>query len=377
VAQTLHQRLFALHQHHHQTHSGGKTVSLGLIRMANINPLVAAARALMEMPSPTDHCVHYCVYHSQHPLAMRSHIEARLDAALMRKDPQALWQVAEIRNAIEQQPQQHHLFVVLATSVAEVGRDHDYDWAIAEPSSMRSFIQLAGRILRHRQRDEYAPTSPNFYLLSHNVRALKGEKVVFLRPGFESKDGFTLASHDLREILKPEDYQNISAAPRIQQPPVLKEPFTLISLEHAALATKLFGPKNGSSSQPTAVLWWRKPLHWNGELQRHTPFRRSDPQQRYWLRLEDESEKTRFMLQDDGPEGWKKIDVIRSVEQAMADGVSLWVEMDYTTLYLQLAEEKQWELARVSDRFGEISISTRDNREWCWHPWLGVFGEKS
>ncbi|UUE09291.1 type I-F CRISPR-associated helicase Cas3f [Dickeya zeae] len=374
VAHTLHQRLFALHQHHHQTHSGGKTVSLGLIRMANINPLVAVARALMEMPSPPDYCVHYCVYHSQHPLAMRSHIEARLDAALMRKDPEALWQVAEIRNAIEQQPQQHHLFVVLATSVAEVGRDHDYDWAIAEPSSMRSFIQLAGRILRHRQRDEYVPTSPNFYLLSHNVLALKGETVAFCQPGFESKDNLTLASHDLREILKPEDYQHISAVPRIQQPLVLKKPFTLISLEHAALATKLFGPKNGSSSQPTAVLWWRESLHWNGELQRHTPFRRSDPQQRYWLRLEDESEKTRFMLQDDGPSGWKEINVIRSVEQAMADGVSLWVEMDYTTLYLQLAEEKQWELARVSDRFGEISISTRDNREWCWHEWLGVFG---
>ncbi|MCO7253580.1 type I-F CRISPR-associated helicase Cas3f [Dickeya oryzae] len=375
VAHTLHQRLFALHQHHHQTHSGGKTVSLGVIRMANINPLVAVARALMEMPSPPDYCVHYCVYHSQHPLAMRSHIEARLDAALMRKDPEALWQVAEIRNAIEQQPQQHHLFVVLATSVAEVGRDHDYDWAIAEPSSMRSFIQLAGRILRHRQRDEYVPTSPNFYLLSHNVLALKGEKVVFLRPGFESKDGFTLASHDLRELLKPEDYQYISAAPRITEPPLDLKKLTLISLEHAALRLMLLGrtiPR--PTDKPAAVLWWKVSLHWNGELQRHTPFRRSDPQQRYWLRLEDESEKTRFMLQDDGPEGWKKIDVIRSVEQTMADGVSLWVEMDYTALYLQLAEEKQWELARVSDRFGEISISTRDNLAWCWHPWLGVFG---
>ncbi|GAB7208392.1 hypothetical protein OS21_48940 [Dickeya oryzae] len=101
---------------------------------------------------------------------------------------------------------------------------------------------------------------------------------------------------------------------------------------------------------------------------------RSDPQQRYWLRLEEEGDDPVFMLQDDGPSGWKEIDVIRSVEQAMADGVSLWVEMDYTALYLQLAEEKQWELARVSDRFGEISISTRDNLAWCWHPWLGVFG---
>nr|WP_278249789.1 hypothetical protein [Photorhabdus cinerea] len=36
----------------------------------------------------------------------------------------------------------HHIFAVMATSIAEVGRDHDYDWNIAEPGSMRSLIQL-------------------------------------------------------------------------------------------------------------------------------------------------------------------------------------------------------------------------------------------
>lgn len=374
VAQTLHQRLFRLHEQHHQTHPSGKTVSLGLIRMANINPLAAVARALMVMPSPPDCCVHYCVYHSQHPLVMRSHIEARLDAALMRKHPDALWQVTEIREAIEQQPQRHHLFVVLATSVAEVGRDHDYDWAIAEPSSMRSLIQLAGRILRHRQRDEFVPTSPNFYLLSHNVRALKGEPVAFCRPGFESNDRL-LTSHDLHQLLKPEDYRAISAVPRIQ-PPVLKKPLTLVTLEHAALAGKLFGPKGTSPLQATAVLWWRKPLHWNGELQRRTRFRQSEQQQRYCLWLEDESDALRFMVPDDGPSGWKASEAIRPVTLTLAEGVSGWVEMDCTARYSQLAEEKQWELAWVSARFGEISLSKRDN-EWFWHPLLGVFGEQS
>ncbi|MEI7254533.1 type I-F CRISPR-associated helicase Cas3f [Dickeya dadantii] len=372
VAQTLHQRLFRLHEQHHQTHPSGKTVSLGLIRMANINPLAAVARALMVMPSPPDCCVHYCVYHSQHPLVMRSHIEARLDTALMRKHPDALWQVTEIREAIEQQPQRHHLFVVLATSVAEVGRDHDYDWAIAEPSSMRSLIQLAGRILRHRQRDEFVPTSPNFYLLSHNVRALKGEPVAFCRPGFESNDRL-LTSHDLHQLLKPEDYRAISAVPRIQPPVVLKKPLTLVTLEHAALAGKLFGPKGASPSQATAVMWWRKPLHWNGELQRRTPFRQSEPQQRYCLWLDDESDALRFMVPDDGPSGWKASEAIRPVTLTLAEGVSGWVAMDCTARYSQLAEEKQWELAWVSARFGEISLSKRDN-EWFWHPLLGVFG---
>jgi CRISPR-associated endonuclease/helicase Cas3 len=39
---------------------------------------------------------------------------------------------------------------VLGSPVTEVGRDHDYDWAVVEPSSMRSLIQLAGRVRRHR-----------------------------------------------------------------------------------------------------------------------------------------------------------------------------------------------------------------------------------
>ena len=38
---------------------------------------------------------------------------------------------------------------MLGSPVTEVGRDHDYDWAVVEPSSMRSLIQLAGRVRRH------------------------------------------------------------------------------------------------------------------------------------------------------------------------------------------------------------------------------------
>ena len=75
-----------LHQHHHQKHENGAQTSLGLIRMANINPMVAVAKQLMAISPPAGYQIHYCVYHSQHPLAVRSYIEERLDAALMR-DP--------------------------------------------------------------------------------------------------------------------------------------------------------------------------------------------------------------------------------------------------------------------------------------------------
>ncbi|MBA0187572.1 type I-F CRISPR-associated helicase Cas3f [Pectobacterium odoriferum] len=375
VAQAIHPLLRDLHLQHHQKHKNGKAVSLGLVRMANINPLVAVARQLLAMPSPPDTCIHYCIYHSQHPLAMRSYIEQRLDAALMRNDADALWQVAEIRQAIENAPQQHHIFVVLATSVAEVGRDHDYDWAIVEPSSMRSFIQLAGRILRHRQDEQHVPKTPNITLLSHNIRALRDKDVAYCKPGFESDDE-PLTTHDLRQLLQEEDYRHLNAAPRIVQPAALTKPFSLVALEHAVLGKTLLGLKNqklDGLKRPPAAFWWRAHPHWNGELQRRTPFRQSAKDEPYTLWIADDDEDAVFMIPDDGPSKWKQSDVIRPTSLSMAEGVCAWIDHDYHALYQRLADEKQWELKRVSERFGEIRLREDEEKDWLWHPLLGVF----
>lgn len=374
VAQTLRELMFSLHHHHHQTHVSGKTVSLGLIRMANIDPLAAVARQLLTLPTPEDCCIHYCIYHSQHPLAMRSHIEARLDAALMRKNADALWQVVEIREAMAQAPQRHHLFVVLATAVAEVGRDHDYDWAIAEPSSMRSLIQLAGRIRRHRQVPPGELSFANFYILSHNIRALKGKSPAYCRPGFESET-LSLPTHDLTQLLDETDYRHIDATPRITEPVIKsKTRLTLVSLEHAALKLTLLGRKNQKPPDPAANLWWCAHPHWNGELQRRTRFRASEPEQRYSLWLEDESAEPVFKMPDDGPSGWKQSDAVKAVTLAMAEGVTSWVAVDYPELYTHLADDMRRELGWISARFGEINLADRSGG-WCWHPLLGVFGE--
>ncbi|KHT41853.1 type I-F CRISPR-associated helicase Cas3f [Pectobacterium brasiliense] len=375
VAQAIHPLIRDLHSQHHQQHKSGKTVSLGLVRMANIDPLVAVARQLLAIPSPPDTCIHYCIYHSQHPLAMRSYIEKRLDAALMRNDADALWQVEEIRQAIENTPQQHHIFVVLATSVAEVGRDHDYDWAIVEPSSMRSFIQLAGRILRHRQDEQHVPKTPNIAMLSHNIKALKDEHVAYCKPGFESEDE-RLDTHDLRQLLQEEDYRHLNAAPRIVQPATLTKPFSLVALEHAVLGKTLLGLTNqklDGLKRPPAAFWWRAHPHWNGELQRRTPFRKSDRDEPYTLWIADDNEAPVFMMQDDGPSGWKQSDIARPVALNTAEGVRAWIEPDYCALYQRLADEKQWELSWVSARFGEIRL--QEKKDWYWHPLLGVFGQ--
>jgi len=148
------------HPHNHSTDTAsGKRVSLGLIRMANIAPLYDVALAMYAPDALPPELqgqvrIHLCVYHSQFPLLLRSAIEQQLDTLLNRRgarvdhDP-ALHRPA-LRALIDSHPEPHHLFIVLGSPVTEVGRDHDYDWAVVEPSSMRSLIQLAGRVRRHR-----------------------------------------------------------------------------------------------------------------------------------------------------------------------------------------------------------------------------------
>ncbi len=372
VAGRIIKSIESLHQLHHQQHSTGKTASVGVVRMANIDPLVAVARRLLNTCPSADTRFHYCIYHSRHPLAMRSHIEKRLDVTLTRYDPDALWQVDEVRNALERYPEKHHIFVVLATSVAEVGRDHDYDWMIAEPSSMRSLIQLAGRLQRHRQQ---CPAQPNMHILHKNVKALRQSAPstpAYCKPGFETLANL-FSSHDLHQLIDPQQYQVITAIPRIQEriPKTPKD--NLVDLEHHRLQLELQG---SPANKECAAQWWRHPVSWCGELQRKTPFRQSAPDEQHNLWIAEEGDEPLFRKPDDGIEGWKDSGGFKPITQEMVPGVSAWIDMDYGKIYQQLADEMEWELPRISATFGEIRLTADERKIWRWHPLLGVFGER-
>jgi CRISPR-associated endonuclease/helicase Cas3 len=211
MAHQIHASVLELHsRYQHKQPKGNAVASFGLVRMANIKPLVAVAQKLMLMPSPQGLNVHYCVYHSQFLLLQRSAIETRLDAVLNRKDPAAIWSHSSVQDAISKAPNEEHVFVVLGSPVTEVGRDHSYDWAVVEPSSIRSVIQLAGRVLRHDQ--VTMVDQPNIHLLNQNIRALRGEREAFVKPGFEG-GGLLLKSHLLNEVLSEHQYQTINALP--------------------------------------------------------------------------------------------------------------------------------------------------------------------
>lgn len=372
LTQTLHDELHALHHAHHQKQpKTGHRVSIGLIRMANIKPLVAVAQQLLAQ-KPQPNCrIHYCIYHSQHPLAVRSAIERELDSVLARHNPEALWQQPVIKQALCQRSEENQIFVVLATPVAEVGRDHDYDWAIAEPSSMRSLIQLAGRIWRHRP--PKVPDSPNLSILNGNVYALRGKPVAYTKPGFESEK-FKLRYKNLERLLRPEQYQKISALPRITESPLLQWERNLVDLEHTHLGAKLFGSQRFRNwPYAYATLWWQKPLHWNFELQRQTSFRESAPDETFVLYLEDEGDEPEFRQWHENGELKPCRSLFDEIEVRIADGVSTWGYQSFDDIALELANAKDMELEEVSRRYGVLRLrKLNDSSKWCYHPILGV-----
>ena len=378
MAQTIREHIIKLHQNHHQSHND-KNVSIGLVRMANINPLVAVAIDLMQQDvAGQDTCIHYCVYHSHYPLAIRSYLENKLDRILKRHKPETIWHHPEIDEKLNNSPQQNHIFVVLASPVAEVGRDHDYDWAIVEPSSMRSIIQLAGRVLRHRA---LAPQEPNILLLNRNYKALAGkERGCFKNPGFEVVELENENTHDLREILAEDQYKIINAIPRITEGcslANLRSWTNLVEMEHKALTLQLF------KGEKPANVWWKNHPQWCGEVQRQQRFRRSQKDEAYYLWIADEYSPAKWQWKNENVKPAKfgelsgvSIDTIQL--NSYGAGNDFWFKLDAKTIYAQLADELRIDtLEDVSRQFGEVRLVEYENspQEYKYHPDLGVFQE--
>lgn len=381
LAQVLRPQLSRLHQLNHTVDPiNGKKISFGLVRFANINPLVAVARELIRLGAEAGQRIHLCVYHSRHPLLVRSAIEQRLDRLLNRKKPEAIFSDPEVQQHLAGSAENDHLFVVLATAVAEVGRDHDYDWAIVEPSSMRSIIQLAGRVRRHRP-EPYK--TPNLLLLDSNIAHLTNGpgKPAFFRPGFEhqSQPHFQLNSHCLSELLTPEQLKTIDASSRIRQRDELQPTNNLVDLEHAHLRDLMQEAPPGKTPLSLPVpLWWTTHVHQSGYLQRRAPFRQDNlGRQRYGLLPDEDGEIGFYRFGDDG----KPVAVdhlLRPISIEPGPGLSLWGEPDYAAALASLAERRGMEVRECAERFGALDLPLKQaegvlriDEEWGYHPALG------
>ncbi|MGL5908082.1 MAG: hypothetical protein ACRCZA_15460 [Shewanella sp.] len=369
-ANTIMQGSFTLHKNNH-VNLDDKQVSIGLVRMANINPMVAVAKALLNLPVPDDTHIHLCVYHSRYPLAVRSYLESKLDHILNRKEK---WPPQSVQILIKKNAAKNQLFIVLASPVAEVGRDHDYDWAIIEPSSMRSIIQIAGRVLRHRDK---VPEQNNILLINQNIKQLKDSERCFSQPGFEVESlKLKLNKHTLREVLHESQYQLINAVERVikSKQPALEN---LVALEHQALLTKLF--KNPDS----AKIWWKEQVHWCGVVQNLQVFRKSAKDEAVYLLNKDDELMWAWKNEAAYP---PKMGALSGSGISIKDesatfptaDISFWFDLNPLTIYAELASDFNISTEEVSQRFGEIrlvSYKKNDINEYKWSANLGVYQE--
>lgn len=405
-----------LHSHHYSIdpHSG-KQISFGLVRMANIEPLVEVALALFRQGVAAGWQVHLSVYHARFPLLLRSAIEQRLDAVLNRRLPNAVFERPDIRQCIDAHSASKQMFIVLGSPVTEVGRDHDYDWAVVEPSSMRSLIQLAGRVRRHRTS---ACIEPNISVFDTNLRHLKNPAgAAFTLPGFEDGKGFLLHSHRLGQLLRPQELDNlntIDARPRIQSPApnALQPQRYWIDLEHSRLRQSLLStspiepsastapvataparpPRRGQAraQEPAAAFnaatWWQAPPQdalLTHLLPQKQPFRQeTQPKQDALLLLNDDEDGIELHLALDWAKrsrhGPRSVDVTRERMVRLDDkcvqgeGIAVWGAFDYLQAVNELAQSMGITPTICAQRYGSVALAVSE-ATWQvrFHPALG------
>ena len=396
----------------------GKCLSFGLIRMANIGPLVEVAQHLYRKSNfHEDVQVHLRVYHSQFPLLARSALEQRLDAVLKRSSRDGVDPVLKkplVREVLSASRKKHHLFIVLGSPVTEVGRDHDYDWAVVEPSSVRSLVQLAGRVRRHRKG---AVNEPNIVVLEQNIKAIlqsnNPSKAAYCKPGFEMDDKpaqkpgckpsfgmgekpveqqrfpFHFNSHHVSDLLGSEASKgegwSVDSCPRIM-PSVkgLNPRNNMADMEHARMHDAML-PRapdkkmNTPVSRAASLCWSMGTDGWcTGVLPQFQRFR-DDPLGKVDMVMlpDDDEEVLELHRIQKGAFKWQGLYVreeasrLHRVQGLAENGVVLpWLAVDLMSEVLSYAKEIDVPLRQAAERVATISLPKQDE-SWSFHELLG------
>lgn len=371
----------------------GSKVSFGLVRMANIDPLFHVAQALFALGGPEGVHIHLCVYHARFPLVQRSAIENMLDTAFNRRvAQQAVYALPSVRAALNAYPQKEHIFIVLASPVCEVGRDWDADWAVAEPSSVRALIQLAGRVQRHRR---IPATEPNFLILDTALKYFKKKTgAIFSRPGFERGEGsvYHLSSHWMHDVLRPDEYQALTALPRVAPQPynVWQPQHKLADLEQACMRDSLLPPPVAPPNRrgikrvfaprvDMAALCWQYPhANLTGVLPQEQPFRESTEKEDTLVFLPNEETEDLSLYREEQQKNTKRDTLYIPVEASRwhtvtlncGPNISVWGVADLNTLLQEQAENLDMPLSVCARRMATVTVR-QNTQGWLYHHALG------
>ncbi len=352
----------------------GIRVSFGLIRTANIPLCVRLTRMLLKAGLTEGFELRALAYHSRQLLIMRHEEERHLDSALHAMklaDPI----IREHLKQCKADGVSDLAFILVATPVEEVGRDHDFDWAIVEPSSFRSLIQLAGRVRRHR---DGGISKPNIAVLQYNLKGLQGKEIAFTRPGYESRK-FPLSSHNVCDLLDTEALsERIDAVPRLLERSADWKT-DLAQLEHHSIDDSLqiesvtagnFG-KDPKSKEPvlapgkplgfTKGIWWMTALP-----QALNPFRKQDGEQRISVSLVIDCDGQEFRARDEYRKGiWNSVGSALNIEKHELNAEELkrlWLRRDYFSLiekYSRILHLNSKNTA--SEIYGSVELTITDS----------------
>lgn len=341
-------------------------ISVGLVRVANINNLVGLVKAFSSLDVGDDYAVHICCYHSRFPLVLRSEIEKNLDSLLKRGKGKVITENPVLRDAINSKiDKKHHIFMVFASPVAEVGRDHDYDWAIIEPSSMKSIIQIAGRVRRHRD-GEWNET--NIYILDKNINTMKGRSNAYCKPGFETSKHF-MTKRTMQELLFNEQIEAVNAIPRIIESGRDNYADNLSDFEHKCLRDVLAEDK--SSKVFTIAEFWQTKAFLSAYMQWRKPFRKQTGVNEEYILSYDGIDSLILQLHDDGSSENRDRDFIRED----VDEERYFIKLNYEEIIEKLAERMGISEEECSMKFGSFSLIKNDNdlSRFAFNNYLGVY----
>lgn len=372
----------ALHDHHNTCDEiTQKRVSFGVVRTANIAFCVELTKYLLDCEIAEDIEIRVMAYHSQQILLMRHEQEYHLDHILKRKEepqqPPNAFSDPTIRNHLKSSQAKNVLFIVIATPVEEVGRDHDFDWAIVEPSSYRSIIQLAGRVRRHR---EGGVVHPNIALLQYNWKAFKNNdakgEMYFRDPGYEKELEQALPTHDLKRIVDEVALGKcVDASPRIQLTPSQSTSAYFAGMEHYTTKGLLAHDAQKRVSHLQGYLcenWWLTALP-----QQFQKFRRSESSTELFY-VWDERKQTGYWAEKDedgAPVNRESRYNIKSVELTDKQVERLWLKRNYQDLLAKwIAYYPDYSLKKLSLRLGELNLIIRDGTSgFEYNPQLGMY----
>lgn len=347
----------------------GKNVSVGCVRMANVSPCVHVTKKLLDLHKE-GYTIKVLCYHSRQILLLRHEQEEYLQVALNRKKSNI---TDKLMLDIIKNGEKNVIFILVATPIEEVGRDHDFDWAIIEPSSVHSMIQMCGRVLRHRKPDT-AVTKYNIGILQYNYAYINNtyskEQKYFKNPGVENNSDIKMGSYDVNQLGISNMLSNITSEPMInfynnQKQAIFKN---LIEAEHYQASkvndfeTKGAGYINGFINEYSWL------------MSTCVPFRKSEyTTENNYVEINGNSVTFMENIRGTYRESSSKI------KSPKIDKTNLWFERNYIKSANQLAQEKNMDIHEVARLFGVINVLARTatRTEFQYDDNLGFYYEKN